>query len=121
MHLIRRTPSAAFNAKVHWRLCAVRPRWAERRSSLTFIRTGSPNGSVTAAVAVADTAGEVRYTGEIVNTPEAITKLVAQLKRSTGRLAFCYEAGLCGYTICRQLRELKQACQVIAPSLIRKK
>jgi hypothetical protein len=31
--------------------------------------------------------------GEIVNTPEAITKLVAQIKRGTGRLAFCYEAG----------------------------
>ena len=75
----------------------------------------------TIAVAVADTAGEVRYMGEIVNTPEAITKLVAQLKRSTGRLAFCYEAGPCGYTICRQLRELKQDCQVIAPSLIPKK
>ena len=72
-------------------------------------------------MAVADTAGEVRYMGEIVNTPEAITKLVAQLKRSTGRLAFCYEAGPCGYTICRQLRELKQDCQVIAPSLIPKK
>jgi transposase len=57
----------------------------------------------TIAVAVADTAGEVRYMGEIVNTPEAITKLVAQLKRSTGRLPFCYEAGPCGYTICRQL------------------
>src|ERR1700747_1443012 len=71
----------------------------------------------TIAVAVADTAGEGRYMGEIVNTPEAITKLVAQLKRGTGRLAFCYEAGPCGYTICRQLLELKQDCQVVAPSL----
>ena len=67
----------------------------------------------TIAVAVADTAGEVRYMGEIVNTPDAITKLVARLKRGTGRLSFCYEAGPCGYTICRQLRELKQDCQVI--------
>ncbi|MFT0174815.1 IS110 family transposase [Paraburkholderia mimosarum] len=75
----------------------------------------------TAAVAVADTAGEVRYVGEIVNTPEAIAKLVAQLKRGTGRLAFCYEADPCGYTICRQLRELKQDCQVVAPSLIPRK
>jgi transposase len=45
----------------------------------------------TIAEAVADTAGEVRYMGEIVNTPEAITKLVAQLKRSAGWLAFCYD------------------------------
>lgn len=47
--------------------------------------------------------------------------LVAQLKRSTGRLAFCYEAGPCGYTFCRQLRELKQDCQVVAQSPIPKK
>lgn len=75
----------------------------------------------TIAVAVADTAGELRYMGEIVNTPEAIAKLVTQLKRGTGRLAFCYEAGPCGYTICRQLLELEQDCQVVAPSLIPKK
>ncbi|CAB3774686.1 IS110 family transposase [Paraburkholderia humisilvae] len=73
-------------------------------------------------MAVADTAGEVRYLGEIVNTPEAIAKLVGQIKRGTGRqLAFSYEAGPCSYTIRRQLRELKQDCQVVAPSLIPKK
>jgi transposase len=75
----------------------------------------------TIAVAVADTPGEVRYVGEIVNTPEAVAKLVTQLKRGAGRLSFCYEAGPCGYTLCRQLRELKQDCQVVAPSLIPKK
>ena len=72
-------------------------------------------------MAVADTAGEVRYMGEIVNTPEAIAKLVTQLKRRTERLALCYEAGPSGYPICRQLRYLKQDCQVVAPSLIPKK
>ncbi|MEX3968956.1 IS110 family transposase [Paraburkholderia sp. EG286B] len=75
----------------------------------------------TIAVAVADTAGELRYTGEVVNTPEAIAKLVTQIKRGTGRLSFCYEAGPCGHTICRQLLQLKQDCQVVAPSLIPKK
>ena len=64
----------------------------------------------TIAVAVADMGGEVRYMGEIVNTPEAIAKMVARLRPGTGRLTFCYEAGPCGYTICRQLRELKQDC-----------
>ncbi|WP_250523692.1 MULTISPECIES: IS110 family transposase [unclassified Caballeronia] len=51
------------------------------------------------AVAVADTAGDVRYMGEIPNTPEAIAKLVAQPKRGRGRLAFCSEAGPCSYAI----------------------
>src|SRR5258708_7151265 len=75
----------------------------------------------TIAVAVADTAGGGRDMGEIVKTPGTISQLVAQLRRGAGRLSFCYEAGPCGYTICRQLRELKQDCQVIAPSLIPKK
>lgn len=35
----------------------------------------------TIAVAVAQAGGEVRYVGEIVNTPEAVKKLVTQLKR----------------------------------------
>lgn len=75
----------------------------------------------TIAVAVADTGGDVRYVGEIVNTPEAIKKLVTQLKRDGARLSFCYEAGPGGYVLHRQLCDLKQDCQVVAPSLIPRK
>ena len=76
----------------------------------------------TIAVAVADSrSSEVRFIGQIVNTPEAITKLVDQLKASDARLSFCYEAGPCGYGIHRQLLSLEHACQVVAPSLIPKK
>jgi len=76
----------------------------------------------TIAVAVADSrSSEVRFIGQIVNTPEAITKLVDQLKASDARLSFCYEAGPCGYGIHRQLLLLKHDCQVVAPSLIPKK
>jgi transposase len=76
----------------------------------------------TIAVAVADAGGgEVRYAGEIANTPEALVKLVGQLKKGGARLSFCYEAGACGYGIYRQLRELGHDCVVVAPSLIPKK
>ena len=76
----------------------------------------------TIAVAVADSrSSEVRFIGQILNTPEAITKLVDQLKTSSARLSFCYEAGPCGYGIHRQLLLLKHDCQVVAPSLIPKK
>src|SRR5258708_21198044 len=70
----------------------------------------------TIAVAVADTAGEGRGMGEIVDTPESISKLVAQLRRGAGRLSFRYEAGPCGRTICPQRGEVKQDCQVLAPA-----
>lgn len=76
----------------------------------------------TIAMSVADGyGGEVRYQGEIANTPEAVTKLVRQLGKGGARLSFCYEAGPCGYGVYRQLQALGQACMVVAPSLIPQK
>lgn len=76
----------------------------------------------TIAVSVAEAnGGEIRYLGEIANTPEAIAKLVKQLRKGEAQLSFCYEAGPCGYGIHRQLTELGWDCQVVAPSLIPRK
>ena len=76
----------------------------------------------TIAVAVADADGaEVRYFGQTTNTPEAIGKLVSQLRKGGAQLSFCYEAGPCGYGIHRQLSDLGWDCQVVAPSLIPRK
>lgn len=76
----------------------------------------------TIAVAVADAqGGEVRYYGEIANTPEEVVKLVRRLRKEGEKLSFCYEAGPCGYGLYRQLKDLHQDCQVVAPSLIPKK
>jgi len=76
----------------------------------------------TIAVAVADGAGgAARFFGEIANTPEAVAKLLRQLREDDAPVSFCYEAGPCGYGIYRQLRALGQDCQVVAPSLIPKK
>jgi len=74
----------------------------------------------TIAVAIAEADGEVRFLGEIPNTPEAVVKLVRQLKKGA-ILSFCYEAGPCGYVLHRQLVELGEDCQVVAPSLIPRK
>jgi transposase len=76
----------------------------------------------TIAVSVAEAlGGEVRYVGEIANTPEAVVKLVRTLRKGDATLLFCYEAGPCGYGLYRQLLGLGQACQVVAPSLTPKK
>ena len=76
----------------------------------------------TIAVSVADAdGGEVRYVGEIANTPEAVVKLVRQLRKDGATISFCYEAGPCGYVLYRQLLKLGQACMVVAPSLIPRK
>jgi transposase len=75
------------------------------------------------AVAIADggRTGEVRFFGEIDNTPSAITKLVKKLAAKYDRLTFCYEAGPTGYGVYRQIRTLGHECTVAAPSLIPKK
>jgi transposase len=76
----------------------------------------------TIAVSVAEAfGGEVRYLGEFHNTPEAVVKLVRQLRKGDAKLSCCYEAGPCGYGLHRQLLEMGIANQVVAPSLIPKK
>ena len=59
-------------------------------------------------------------TSEIPNDPKTIARTFKRLA-SEGRLRVCYEAGPCGYVVCRQLRALGIDCVVIAPSLIPKK
>jgi transposase len=75
------------------------------------------------AVAVAEggRGGEVRYLGEIDNTPAATAKLVRKLSKKYAPLTFCYEAGPTGYGLHRQLRSLGYECLVVAPSLIPRK
>src|SRR6202022_617550 len=85
-----------------------------------FVGMDVHKGTISGSVADAN-GGEVRYVGEIANTPEAIEKLVRQLRKGDAHLSFCYEAGPCGYGIHRQLTELGWDCQVVAPSLIPKK
>ena len=60
--------------------------------------------------------------GEIPNRPESVRKLVDRVnKKFDGELAlFCYEAGPCGYALYRQLTNMGQHCQVVAPSRIPK-
>src|SRR6266702_1200257 len=75
------------------------------------------------AVAIADASrgGEVRFLGEIENTPAATAKLVRKLSAKYERLTFCYEAGPTGYGLHRQIKDLGFECVVVAPSLIPKR
>ena len=73
------------------------------------------------AIAEAGRDGEVRFVGEIENTPTATAKLVKKLAGKYQRLTFCYEAGPTGYGLYRQINSLGHECLVAAPSLILKK
>jgi len=76
----------------------------------------------TIAVAIAQEGrGEPVYYGEILNSAGAIRKLVKKVASNGEKVSFCYEAGPCGYDVYRQLIDLGQRCEVVAPSLIPKK
>jgi transposase len=65
-----------------------------------------------------------QQTGEIKeftvnNLAKDITKMVRKIKKQTsGRIHFCYEAGVCGFALKRQIDKLGCRCSVIAPSLV---
>jgi transposase len=73
------------------------------------------------AIAQGGRGGEVRFFGEIDNTPTAVRRLVKKLSSKHARLTFCYEAGPTGYGLYRLIRDLGHECVVAAPSLIPKR
>lgn len=92
-------------------------------SDLSEAFVGLDTSKLRNSVAVADGGrnGEIRFLGEIDNTPAAIGKLVRKLAARYDRLTFCYEAGPTGYGVYRQISALGHECIVAAPSLIPKK
>jgi len=74
-------------------------------------------------VVVATLAGDssVVRRSEFVNCPKAVRKAVAGWRADGCEVAACYEAGVCGFELYRQLQALGVHCDVIAPSLIPKK
>lgn len=89
--------------------------------SEAFIGIDTSKRKNAVAIAEAGRDGEVRYWGEIDTGPAATRKLVARLAGKYKKLTFCYEAGPTGYGLCRLIRGLGHACDVVAPSLIPKK
>lgn len=57
---------------------------------------------------------------ELQNTPAAVARAVKAWKKE-GEVVACYEAGVCGYELFRQLNDSGVQCDVVAPSLIPKK
>jgi transposase len=91
----------------------------EHIAAFVGIDTSKLRNSV--AIAEEGRTGEVRFFGEIDNTPDATAKLVRKLSAKYEQLAFCYEAGPTGYGLYRQITDLGEECMVAAPSLIPKK
>lgn len=64
---------------------------------------------------------EVRRYGIIGGTLDAVDKLIKKLSQPGVELRFVYEAGPCGFVLCRYLRSKGFVCIVVCPSLIPKR
>ena len=75
------------------------------------------------AVAVAEggRTGEVRFLGDVENSPLPIERTIKRLAERYERLHVCFEAGPTGYGLYRQVLALGHDCMVVAPALIPKR
>lgn len=64
---------------------------------------------------------EVRRYGIIGGTLDAVDKFIKRLCQPNVELRLVYEAGPCGFVLCRYLRSKGIYCDVVAPSLVPKK
>jgi len=62
---------------------------------------------------------------QVANEPKSLVRLVRKIEREApGEIRACYEAGVCGFALARQLEGLSKrglVCSVIAPALIPRK
>jgi transposase len=89
-----------------------------QQNSKVFVGLDTSKLKISVAVAEDGRQGEVRFLGDIDNTPEAVRRLVIKLSGKYRQVLFCYEAGPIGYGLQRQITTLGHECAVIAPSLI---
>ena len=75
------------------------------------------------AVAIAEggRTGEVRFLGDVENSPLPIERTIKRLAGRYDRLHVCFEAGPTGYGLYRQIQALGHECMVVAPALIPKR
>jgi hypothetical protein len=59
--------------------------------------------TIAVAVAEGERSGEVRFWGNIANSPAELQVVVRKIMSRHPDVEFCYEAGPCGYDVYRQL------------------
>src|SRR4029450_2139052 len=91
------------------------------RISRVFVGLDTSKLKISVALAEEGRQGEVRFLGEIDNTPEAVRRRASKLAGRHSELLFWSEAGPTGYGLQRQISALGHECVVIAPSLIPKR
>lgn len=89
-----------------------------KQSTTTYVAMDTHKKTISVAIAEGGRRRETRFMGEIASRPDAVAKMVDRLAAKHDKLAFCYEAGPCGYGLYRQITLLGHECVVVAPSLV---
>jgi len=89
-----------------------------QENSEVFVGLDTSKQKISVAVADTGRSGDVRFFGDIDNTPTMVDRMVKKLAKRHQKLRFCYEAGPTGYGLHRQITALGHECIVVAPSLI---
>ncbi|MFI5032110.1 MAG: transposase [Reyranellales bacterium] len=88
------------------------------RKDTLYVGLDTDKKQIDVAVAEALPKGEVRYWGQVANTPASVDRLVKKLGQGGRELVVCYEAGPCGYGLYRHLTGKRAVrCLVVAPSM----
>jgi transposase len=86
----------------------------------TFVGLDAHKVSIKVAVLMPGESKPVEW--QVENERASVRRMVRKVQRlAPGDVAFCYEAGPCGYALQRWIREQGVACVVVAPSLIPRK
>jgi transposase len=88
---------------------------------VTFVGLDVHKESIDVTTAEEGAAGEVRHFGTIGGDLDAVGKLLRRLQRKDRELRLVYEAGPCGFEICRFLRARGVSCDLVSPSQIPKR
>ena len=81
-----------------------------QENSKIFVGLDTSKMKISVALAEEGRQGEVRFLGDIDNTPDGIRRLVRKLTGKFRELLFCYEAGPTGYGLHRQITALGHSC-----------
>jgi transposase len=88
-------------------------------NSITHVALDAHKAKHQGAVLYPDTDGARPEEFTVYNEPARVRRMVERIvRKAPGRVLFCYEAGVCGFALQRQIVAAGAACMVIAPSLV---
>lgn len=84
---------------------------------ITFVGMDTSKAAIKVAILFPER--EVAVERGLANEASAVRRMVRQVQREApDKVVFCYEAGVGGYALKRQIERLGSRCMVVAPSLI---